>query len=132
MAPVFFGLGAVFTLLGGGIMLNARRFRRRGLRVQGQVVRLRIRRLNRSTMFYPTVRFTTAYGQQVEAESWFGSNPPPGRPGEWVPVVYDPARPARMRIDRARIDGTLHGGIFLTVGVVAVALGVGEVLTYVP
>ncbi|MEU6410494.1 DUF3592 domain-containing protein [Microbispora sp. NPDC046933] len=132
IAPFLFGVGAGFALLGGGIVLHARRFRRRGRRARGQVVRVRLRRSHRTTTYYSTVRFTTEHGHQVEAEARFGSNPPPGRPGEWVPVVYDPARPARVRVDSAWTDGTLYGGVFLMVGFAAFAMWAGMVFGHVP
>ncbi|WP_327045709.1 DUF3592 domain-containing protein [Microbispora sp. NBC_01189] len=130
IALVFFGVGAGFALPGAVLVLDARRFRRRGARARGQVVRLRIRRSGRTTVYYSTVRFTTACGRQVEAEARFGGNPPPGRPGAFVPVVYDPARPARVRLGGAAHDGTMHGGICLAIGVLAVALGTADVLTH--
>ncbi|WP_169984426.1 DUF3592 domain-containing protein [Microbispora sp. H10836] len=131
MGPVLLGVGAGFGLLGGGIVLQARRFRRRGRRAQGQIVRLRTRRSHHTTMYYSTVRFTTEQGRQVEAEARFGSSPPPGRPGEHVPIVYDPARPGRVRVDSAWSDGTLHGGIFLAAGIAAFAMWAGMTMNQV-
>ncbi|WP_182902246.1 DUF3592 domain-containing protein [Microbispora sp. H10830] len=122
------GLGLVFGLIGGGITMNAREFRRRAQRSRGLVVGLRASRSDDGTTYYPTIRFTTVYGQQVEAETTYGSNPPPARPGEEVTVLYDPARPTRIRIDSAAGSGTLLGGIFLTVGIVLFTAGAGVAL----
>ncbi|MEU6410495.1 DUF3592 domain-containing protein [Microbispora sp. NPDC046933] len=123
------GLGLVFGLIGGGITMNAREFRRRAQRTRGLVVGLRASRSDDGTSYYPTIRFTTIHGQQVEAETTYGSNPPPARPGEEVPVLYDPARPTRIRIDSAAGSGTLLGGIFLAVGIVLFTAGAGVALT---
>ncbi|MGI5158245.1 DUF3592 domain-containing protein [Microbispora sp. CA-102843] len=122
------GLGLVFGLIGGGITMNAREFRRRAQRTRGLVVGLRASRSDDGTSYYPTIRFTTMYGQQVEAETTYGSNPPPARPGEEVTVLYDPARPTRIRIDSAAGNGTLLGGIFLAVGIVLFTAGAGVAL----
>ncbi|GGO09369.1 DUF3592 domain-containing protein [Microbispora bryophytorum] len=122
------GLGLVFGLIGGGITMNAREFRRRAQRTRGLVVGLRASRSDDGTSYYPTIRFTTVYGQQVEAETTYGSNPPPARPGEEVAVLYDPARPTRIRLDSAAGSGALLGGIFLAVGVALFTAGAGVVL----
>ncbi|MEU6431187.1 DUF3592 domain-containing protein [Microbispora sp. NPDC046973] len=122
------GLGLVFGLIGGGILMNAREFRRRAQRTRGLVVGLRASRSDDGVSYYPTIRFTTLYGQQVEAETTYGSNPPPARPGEEVTVLYDPARPTRIRIDSAAGSGTLLGGIFLAVGIVLFTAGAGVAL----
>ncbi|MEU7913815.1 DUF3592 domain-containing protein [Microbispora bryophytorum] len=122
------GLGLVFGLIGGGITMNAREFRRRAQRTRGLVVGLRASRSDDGTSYYPTIRFTTVYGQQVEAETTYGSNPPPARPGEEVTVLYDPARPTRIRLDSAAGSGALLGGIFLAVGVALFTAGAGVAL----
>jgi len=122
------GLGLVFGLIGGGITRNAREFRRRAQRTRGLVVGLRASRATDGTVYYPAIRFTTIYGQQVEAETTYGSNPPPARPGQEVTVLYDPARPTRIRIDSAAGNGMLLGGIFLAVGIVLFTVGAGVAL----
>ncbi|WP_169984425.1 DUF3592 domain-containing protein [Microbispora sp. H10836] len=122
------GIGLLFGLIGGGITMNAREFRRRAQRTRGLVVGLRASRSDDGTVYYPTIRFTTMYGQQVEAETAYGSNPPPARPGEEVTVLYDPAKPTRIRIDSAAGSGTLLGGVFLAVGIVLFAAGAGVAL----
>jgi hypothetical protein len=82
-------------------------------------------------VYYSIIRFTTVYGQQIEAETSFGSNPPPARPGEQVPVLYDPARPTRIRIDSLTGRGTLLGVIFLVVGLALFVAGAGVAVTHV-
>ncbi len=119
MLLVFGLFGLVFGLVGLGMLLSARDFKRRAVRAPGRVVALRARRSsNTGSVYYPTVRFTTAYGQDVEAESNFGSNPPIGPVGHPVNVLYDPANPVKFRIDSAWGRGTLFAVIFLGVGLV--------------
>ena len=108
--------------------MNAREFRRRARRTRGMVVRLRASRSGDGTVYYPTIRFTTTYGQQVEAETTHGSNPPPALPGEEVPVLYDPAKPTRIRVDSLAGSGTLLGVVFLAIGIVLFAAGAGVAL----
>lgn len=122
------GVGLVFGLIGGGVLRNAREFRRRAQRTRGLVVGLRASSSGDGTVYYPTIRFTTLYGQQVEAETPYGSSPPPARPGQEVPVLYDPATPTRVRIDSAVGSGTLLGGIFLVLGIVLFTAGAGVAL----
>ncbi|GAA1302173.1 hypothetical protein Psi02_48860 [Planotetraspora silvatica] len=115
LLPLVLGVvGVVTALVGGGLGIGARRFRRRAERVEGEVVRLRpSRSRNGRIVYHPTVRFTTVYGQRVEAESPLGGTPPPAMPGDRVPVLYDPARPTRVRIDDTTNNGFRAGMIFL-------------------
>ncbi|WP_169944501.1 DUF3592 domain-containing protein [Microbispora sp. H11081] len=127
-------IGVVLTLTGVGGMISARNFQRRGQRTQGQVVRLRQGRRTRTSgivLHYPIVRFTTAHGREVEAETPFGSYPPPALRGALVPLLYDPARPTRVRIDDAVGRGTVRGLIWLMVGIVVLAIGAGVAVTQV-
>ncbi|MEV0970696.1 DUF3592 domain-containing protein [Microtetraspora glauca] len=118
-------IGVIFSLVGAGLLINAREFRRRALRAPGHVVGLRRSDSGDGPTFYPIVRFMTAYGQEVETQSRFGSNPPAARPGQTVTVMYDPADPRRIRIDNATGNGTLLGGIFLGVGLLLLLAGIG-------
>jgi hypothetical protein len=124
--PIVLGvIGLGFALIGGGLVISVCGFRRRAERVDGQLVRLRSGRSKEGgTVYYPTVRFTTVYGQRVEAETASGGGPPPGMPGECVPVLYDPARPTRIRIDDPADGVVLMGVIFLGIGATLIAIGV--------
>ncbi|MEV0975074.1 DUF3592 domain-containing protein [Microtetraspora glauca] len=124
--------GVIFTLLGAGLLINARNFRKRALRAQGQVVGLRRSESSEGYVYYPILRFTTVYGQVVQAESDVGSDPPSARQGQHVAIMYDPADPARLRIDNLTDSGTLLAGIFLGVGLLllfsGIAVGVVTIL----
>ncbi|WP_405147900.1 DUF3592 domain-containing protein [Sphaerisporangium sp. NBC_01403] len=124
-------IGLTMAVLGGAVILNARDFRRRARRGRGQVVRLRAvrtggtrRERRHSAVYHPVLRFTTDNGEQVEAESPVGSNPPPASPGDRVPIIYDPADPTQVRIDSALGGGTLLGTLLIGFGLLLLVLGV--------
>ncbi|MBX6386398.1 MAG: DUF3592 domain-containing protein [Microbispora sp.] len=129
IALILAGVGLVFGLAGGAITMNAWKFRRRAQRTRGLVVGLRVRGVGEDTAYYPTIRFTTLYGRQVEAETAYGSNPPLVRPGEEVPVLYDPDRPTRVRIDNVLGNGMFLGGAFLVFGLLLFTAGAGMALS---
>ncbi len=124
-------------LLGNGraLIAHARDFGARAQRGQGEVIRLRAGRkgvpqANRvKAVFYPTLRFTTAAGRRVEAESPVGSNPPPARRGEQVPILYDPADPTQVRVDSVTGRGTIGGGVLIAMGVLLLAAALGVVVS---
>lgn len=140
VGAIFAGVGLVFFVIGGGLMISGRRWRRRAQRTRGQIVALdAIGPVSRrrgsgirasSTMsgqgipMYPTVTFTTAEGREVRATSHFGSSPPPGRVGETVPVLYDSRDPPRFRIDNARGRGTCLEILLMVLGAGLILIGV--------
>ena len=81
--------GLVFAAIGAVTLMSQARFRRRARTAPGIITGLRAARtrgsgageLGSQGACYPTVRFTTAAGQEVEAESRLATNPPPGQPG---------------------------------------------------
>ena len=104
----FAGFGFVFLAIGSAILLVQRRFRRQSVTTQGVIIALRahaprsgyagMSTLGTGMLYHPTVRFTTADGQLIEAESRVGTNPPPGRAGQAVTVRYDPTTPERFSL----------------------------------
>jgi hypothetical protein len=129
-APVG-GVGLVFLVIGAVLARTTRRFQRIAQRTKGRIVSLDTTRRGAtggwqvsSTGYYPTVRFTTAEGQEVTAQSHFGSNPPPGRVGETVGVLYDPADPKRVRVDTMLGRGGIIGPIFVGIGAVLIVAAV--------
>lgn len=99
MAP----LGVIFVLVGLVIAARRRVFLSRGVRVPGVVVTLESLRsadTNRTTSYVPVVSFTALTGQQLTVRPYgiFPSNPPGFRPGQPVPIVYDPANPNKATI----------------------------------
>jgi hypothetical protein len=96
--------GLVFAALGAALMMSQARFQRRAEISRGVITGLRPARVRGGAAaepvsrrgWYPTVRFTTAAGADIEAESRLATNPPPGRAGQPVTVRYDPANPGRF------------------------------------
>jgi hypothetical protein len=77
----------------------------------------------RETRWYPVVRFALPGGRVVEAQTLYGADPAPTRPGRTEPVRYDPADPTRVMLDRgAGRPGTL-GAMFTVLGVAGILVG---------
>jgi hypothetical protein len=74
---------------------------------------------------YPTFRFRTADGTEIETESDLGANPAPALAGQRVTVVYDPARPRRARMDSMLGGGAIHGPIFVAFGMLTTLVAGG-------
>jgi len=104
-------MGLVFAALGAALMMSQVRFRRRAQVATGVITGLRPARGRRGgdpepisqRGWYPTVRFTTANGTGIEAESRLATSPAPGLgggqgdgSGQRVTVRYDPANPGRF------------------------------------
>jgi len=137
----FGGLGLLFVVIGIAMLVSKRRFGRYSERAEGTIVGLRAGAMagawrvpgttiqasanpDPASFYVPTVRFTTAGGRQIEAESRLGTNPAPGHVGDSVRLHYDPRRPERFRVDsvsrtggRVAIGLILMGGLFATVGI---------------
>lgn len=118
--------GLVFAAIGAVTLMSQARFRRRARTAPGIITGLRAARtrgsgageLGSQRACYPTVRFTTAAGQEVEAESRLATNPP-GRPGQQVTVRYDPADPRRFTTAAmARTAGFVSVGFVVTGGLI--------------
>ena len=120
--------GCVFVAIGWAFVSNASRFRRTAARADGTLVAVQAVTSSGTMMsglqYRPTVEFRTADGAQVRATSPLATNPPPGRPGDRVRVLYDPADPQRVRLDTLLGRGGCLGWIFIVVGVVPLAIGV--------
>lgn len=139
--------GLVFFVIGAGIARAAARFRRHAERAEGRILSLRMRSSSSSRamgmssggdpaisppsvsgggsswVYLPTVAFTTRDGREVSAEAAVGSNPPPGRAGATVGVLYDPNHPERFRVDTLLGRGGCLPIVFIVIGLVFVAIG---------
>lgn len=80
------------------------------------------------SVYFPTVRFTTAGGQRTEFTPGIGSNLDPHTVGRQFPVLYQPKDPTSARINTFAL-GRVGPGSFLTVGVALTV--VGGLVTYV-
>ena len=77
----------------------------------------------RQRAWYPVVRFALPDGQVVEAQTVYGADPAPTRPGRTEPVRYDPEDPTRVVLARgATRPGTL-GWMFTALGVAGILAG---------
>jgi uncharacterized protein DUF3592 len=117
--------GLIFAAIGASMLVNQARFQRQALTTEGLVVALRRKEFNRASAdidihfaYYATVRFVTAMGQYIEAETRTATNPPPGRVGKTVTVQYDPADPQHFTTTRmARTSGCV-AWVFVALGAV--------------
>jgi hypothetical protein len=96
--------GLVIAALGVIIAGQNRRLTRTGQRVTGTVADLRWHSHATQggggyTTYHPVLAFRTLNGQEVETVTRNGSRKIIVRPGEQVPVIYDPRHPARAEID---------------------------------
>ena len=123
---VFGLIGLVFGLVGLWLVISDRDFKRRAVRTQGTIVALRPQRSRNSggVTYVPRLRFTTAYGRQIEAETNVGTNPPIGPVGHVVNVLYDPTNPVKVRVDSFWGGGNMIGVILLGFGVVFLGVSV--------
>ena len=77
---------------------SERRYLSKALRATGVVQSVRAERMDRTTVYYPIIRFTTAAGVPVTAESKTSRSG--GYPiGQTLPVIYDPDHPDNVEID---------------------------------
>lgn len=81
------------------------------------------------TVYKAVVAFKAADGRDVTWTESMASNPPPGQPGDEVPVKYDPTNPEEARIAKPFrlwfLPGLLGllGGIFGGLGAVFTVIG---------
>jgi Protein of unknown function (DUF3592) len=129
-------IGLVFVAIGVAIAASGTRFRRAAEQAQGTVTEVKAvaSRSDPSTgpvggtsgpHYRPVVRFTTADGREIQAESRFASNPAPAHVGDTVRVFYDPRDPERIQLDTAVGRGgclafglVFVGALFCAIGVV--------------
>ncbi|WP_055478141.1 DUF3592 domain-containing protein [Sphaerimonospora mesophila] len=108
---------------GAWIVINARRFRARAVRVPGVITGLVRSSDPDSPTCRPVFRFTTLEGHEVEVTSGFGEAHPP-QPGDRVTILYNPRKPRKARIDTSGQTGSAMGWIVIGLGLLLVALGV--------
>jgi hypothetical protein len=98
VAPVCLTLGLLAVVWVVLAFRSQRRYLRKALRATGVVQSLRAERMERTTMYFPVITFTTAAGATVTAESKTSKSS--GYPiGKSIAVLYDPAHPDNMEID---------------------------------
>jgi hypothetical protein len=125
---VFAVVGALFAGIGVATARSSRRFAESAARASGTVVDVRSRSVGRTgggLIWVPVVRFQTADGRSVDAESASGTNVKRWEPGQAIEVTYDPANPSEIRLPGSGRD--LLPGVFLGIGTLFAVLGVPAV-----
>jgi hypothetical protein len=123
---MFVGFGALFAGVGGASLVRDRRLNQRAARTSGVVVALERRTLaGGGALPFPVVEFVAVDGRRWRFRSDSASALSPFAVGQSVAVLYDPADPARARIDAAALQWALPvvflalGGMFFLTGVCA-------------
>lgn len=133
VALAFVVVGGLFVVVGVGMGRGQSRFKANAARAAGTVTDLRSRSTGDhdtgGVIWVPVVKFTTADGRTVEAETSGGSNVKRYKPGQPIEVLYDPANPADARVPdwgTNIIQGVFiaMGGVFVVIGLAIVAIGV--------
>lgn len=119
-------VGFLIVVIGAAMLASQFRFRQRAGTAQGTITALRAvatggSELGTGLVYRPTVRFTTAAGEDIEVESRTGTNPAAGQVGNVVTVRYDPADPRRFSItSTARAMGCVAWALILLGGLIFV------------
>ena len=121
--PALVLVGAGWVIVGALFMINARRRRLRSVQVPGMVIGQKIGSGENGLVYFPSFRFTTIEGNEVEVTSSYGGGSAP-QPGQNVTVLYDPRKPQRAKIDTPDQTGLAMGRILFGFGLVLTVLGV--------
>ncbi len=98
IAPVCLTLGVLAVVWALLAIRSQRRFLGKALRAKGVVQSLTAEHLERTTFYFPVIRFTTAAGVTVTATSKTSKSR--GYPiGKTISVLYDPNDPKNLEID---------------------------------
>lgn len=112
LAGAFLVAAALMAARGLGQRRTAEQVAQRAVTASAEVLELAAKdvsvRGEPTTLYYPTVRFTPAGGQRVEAECLTGVLPPPPHAGDLVEVRYDPEQPTHVEL--ADVDATDTAG----------------------
>lgn len=79
---------------------SARRFLSTAVATNGTIQSLRAERIDRTTVYFPVISFTTASGNTVTAESK-SSRTGGYRVGQPISILYDPRNPTNLEINAA-------------------------------
>ena len=130
LVPVLFvGAGIFFAVWGFRRRPLDESFIRSARRVSGVLTDVRWRSVGvgADSLFigFPVVRFTTTEGQVAEVETNQGRSPAPGRKGQAVMVLYDPADPTRVLVEDFLGQGKIILGCMGVFGVLVALFGFG-------
>ena len=100
VSAICFPLGVLAVVWAVLAYRSERRFLGKALTAMGTVQGLRPERIDRTTVYFPLITFTTAAGAAVTAESK-SSHSGAYRIGQKISVLYDPANPNDLEINAA-------------------------------
>jgi hypothetical protein len=95
--PVCLTLGVLAVVWAVFAYVLQRRFLSGAVRAPGVVEALKEERLQRTAMYFPVIRFTTADGSSMSVESHTTQRGI--RVGQTVHILYDPRNPTNVEID---------------------------------
>lgn len=129
VGSIFTLVGTVFLIVGIAVGASTMSFLDSAERTDGTVIELTERTStdsdgSSSTAWYPTIEFTTPYGETISFVGSTGSNPPAHDVGDEVPVAYDPDNPSDAKLS-AFLSLYLLPLIFGGIGVVFTPIGIG-------
>lgn len=104
-------IGIPLAIFGIKELLAVKKFVAGGVRTEGTIMEMK----EGPTKFYPRVQFATKDGRTMEFSSGNGSNPPMYKPGDTVPVIYNPNAP-QYAVINTFIDLWLGPTIYATAG----------------
>lgn len=118
---VFVVAGVGFSGYGLRQLRATRGLRRDGIVTEAEVVEVLYLRPTttatpQSGLFHPVVRFRTAAGRTVQSQTLVGANPAPAKPGDRVPVRYDPTAPHRVELASGAANTSTFGCLFVGLG----------------
>ena len=127
VVPVCLTIGVLAVIWALLAFRSERRFLSTAMRATGLVQSLIAERMERSTVYFPVIRFTTAAGVIVTAKSKTSRSS--GYPiGKTLPVLYDPDHPEDLEIDAFWSRWLIViGATFLAV--IAHGIGIGTLLS---
>ena len=126
---MIFVVGLVFAVAGVVGTRQNRQLTRHGQRVTGTVTDLQWRVTGDGgggfvRDYKVMLEFQTLDGQPVQTVTSMGRKRPVARPGDRVPVIYDPRRPTRAEIDTPAGRMTWLPVLFAVAGLAAIGFGV--------
>lgn len=123
---IFGGIGAIFAVIGFGMIINDMMFESRAERAGGTVIR-NIRSSDSDGVSYrPVVEFRDATGMRREFASSMSTSWVAYNEGDAVDVLYDPTSPDRASIDSS-MERFILPGMFAGMGSLFVFIGGGVI-----
>jgi len=113
-------LGVLAMVWAALAFLVQRRFLSKAVRTTGVVEGINIDRTSKGTTYTPVIRFETAAGASVVATANRSAGRRTFQVGQTVPVLYDPANPQKLEVNR----------FWDRWAMVAVALGTAAILLF--